>query len=177
MDNERHDIITSLFLDAARSSPGEGMDPDIQICLGILFTLSGEHDKVIDCFKAALASKPEDFLLWNKLGATLAHSQDMEGALEIYFHALELNPNSVRVRYNIAFSCMRLGQHKEAVEHLLIALTLRQRNIAKIHPKIPVTQDSLWNTLKMLMYILNNDELAIHCDTQNLDAFRVKYEF
>ncbi|KAI9028930.1 hypothetical protein CLU79DRAFT_736753 [Phycomyces nitens] len=177
LDNERHDIITSLFLEAARSFPGKEMDPDVQICLGILFTLAREHDKVIDCFKAALSSKPEDFLLWNKLGATLANSQDIEGALEIYFHALELNPNSVRVRYNIAFSCMRIGQHKEAAEHLLTALALRQRNFGTNPPEISTAQDSLWSTLKMIMFMLNDDELAIQCDTQNLSAFKAKFDF
>lgn len=161
----RHAHITNMFLEAARSSPGVEMDADVQVGLGVLFNVSEEYEKAIDCFKAALASRPRDYLLWNKLGATLANSRDSSGAIEAYFNALEISPSYVRARYNLAISCINLGQHREAAEHLLTALALQQSNdgsngaggsvmIDEQGNTVNVPGgmgDNVWSSLRMLM--------------------------
>ena len=163
--DNRHAMITNMFLDAARSSPGEEMDADVQVGLGVLFNVSEEYEKAIDCFKAALASRPQDYLLWNKLGATLANSRDSLGAIEAYFNALEISPTYVRARYNLAISCINLGQQREAAEHLLTALALQQSNDGSNgaggsvmideqgnHVSVPGgMSDNVWSSLRMLM--------------------------
>lgn len=155
---KRHDYITNVFLEAARASPGgEEMDADVQVGLGVLFNMSEDFSKAIDCFKAALLSKPEDYQLWNRVGATLANARDNAGAIEMYLNAIQINPSFVRARYNLAVSYMNLGQHQEAAEHLLSSLSLQRAaalSMNKTHCGMSdSTSDNMWNSLRLLMYM------------------------
>jgi peroxin-5 len=67
----RHGEVTALFLEAARIAPD---DADIHTVLGVLYNLSREYDKAIHAFQTAITLKPDDYSLWNKLGATQANS-------------------------------------------------------------------------------------------------------
>jgi peroxin-5 len=56
--SDRHDFFTDLFIQTALLNPGENLDPDVQVGLGILYNVSEEYNKAIDCFQAALSSRP-----------------------------------------------------------------------------------------------------------------------
>lgn len=47
----------------------------------------------------------QDFLLWNRLGATLANGGLPEEAIDAYRKALDLRPTFTRATYNLGVSC------------------------------------------------------------------------
>uniref|UniRef100_A0A665VJA2 Peroxisomal targeting signal 1 receptor n=1 Tax=Echeneis naucrates TaxID=173247 RepID=A0A665VJA2_ECHNA len=147
--------VQTLFLRAANSDPAQ-VDPQLQCGLGVLFNLSGEYDKAVDCFSAALSVTPQDYLLWNKLGATLANGSRSEEAVAAYRRALELQPGFVRSRYNLGISCVNLGAHRAA----------RGPGGAAAN----MMSDNIWSTLRMALSMMGESSLYAAADRRDLDA-------
>ncbi|KAL1915480.1 uncharacterized protein VTP21DRAFT_6604 [Calcarisporiella thermophila] len=184
INGDRHTFVSSLFLEAARSRPGPEMDADVQIGLGVMFNVSGEYMKAVDCFQAALATRPDDYFLWNKLGATLANAREPQRAIEAYFNALDIQPSYIRARYNLAISSMNLGQYREATEHLLGCLALQAGQVGTSDEQLPAlpksmvnSSEGVWDTLRSVLMMQSREDLAVHCDRKNLGAFRSEFDF
>lgn len=160
-----HDLkeVQNMFLDVVQKTPNQ-VDPDIQEALGVLFNLSSEYDKAVDCFQAALQMAPENAKLWNRLGASLANGTRSVEAVEAYHKALELEPGFIRVRYNVGICCMNLKAYKEAAEHLLTALNVQATSSERSgldvsKDKKQQMSDTIWSTLKMIISLMGRSDL------------------
>lgn len=174
-DQVLHSKVTDMFIKAAQLSPDiANMDVDVQAGLGVLFYGNEEYDKAIDCFRAAISARPDDPLLWNRLGATLANSNHSEEAIEAYYKALELRPSFVRARYNVAVSCINIGCYREAVEHLLSALSLHETGT----DKTAVNSKNLHETLRRVFLAMDRRDLLSKVGPgMDLEAFRSEFNF
>ena len=163
------------FIHAARKLP-QNLDPDVQCGLGVLFNLSGDYDKAVDCFKAALAAKPDDALLWNRLGATLANGNRSEEAIDAYRRALEISPGYIRCRFNLGVSCINLNSHREAAEHFLTVLNFQNAGRGPSQSTSRTAMSSnVWTALRMVLSLLNRQDLYEAVEFKDLN--RLNSEF
>ncbi|KAI9061756.1 TPR-like protein [Trametes sanguinea] len=161
--------VTEAFLKVAREQYSRGeIDPDVQIGLGVLFYTSSDYDRAKDCFEAALSIRPNDYLLWNRLGSSLSNGNKPEEALGAYREALQLRPTYTRAIYNVGVACLNIGAHKEAIEHFLSALAMQESSGG-------AKSEQLWTTLRRAFQAMDRPDLAEMAKPEtNLEAFRDK---
>ncbi|XP_038860369.1 PEX5-related protein [Salvelinus namaycush] len=162
--------VKGLYQEAALLNT-DGVDPDLQTGLGVLFNLSSEFDKAVEAFNSALSVRPEDYLLWNRLGATLANGDHSEEAVEAYTRALELQPGFIRSRYNLGISCINLGAHKEAASNFLTALN--QQRQSQSHQ---VMSANIWAALRIALSMMDRPELFQAANLGDLDRLMKAFE-
>ncbi|XP_039211386.1 PEX5-related protein isoform X4 [Crotalus tigris] len=161
--------VKELFLEGAHHN-GELIDPDLQTGLGVLFHLNGEFNRAIDAFNAALTVRPEDYALWNRLGATLANGDRSEEAVEAYTRALEIQPGFIRSRYNLGISCINLGAYREAVSNFLTALNLQRKSRNQQQVSHPVISGNIWAALRIALSMMDQPELFQAANVGDLDV-------
>jgi peroxin-5 len=161
--------LAEVYIAAAQSSPTQ-VDPQVQVGLGILFNLTKEYHKAVDCFTAALQANPQDAMLWNKLGATLANDNQSEKAVHAYHKALELRPDFVRARYNLGISCINLKAYRESVEHFLSALHFQRSASTNGTTMQGSMSDSIWSSLRLSLMYMGATDLLGPTNEKNLDS-------
>lgn len=158
---ELQDVLV-LFQDAVFLNL-DSVDPDLQTGLGVLFNLSCDFNRAVEAFSAALSVRPQDYLLWNRLGATLANGARSEEAVEAYTRALALQPGFIRSRYNLGISCLHLGAHREAVSNFLAALN-QQRSCSRQQ-----MSEVIWTGLRTAVSTMDRAELLEAAEAGDLD--------
>nr|XP_019043858.1 hypothetical protein I302_07129 [Kwoniella bestiolae CBS 10118]OCF22788.1 hypothetical protein I302_07129 [Kwoniella bestiolae CBS 10118] len=160
----------------ARENPEE-VDADVQVALGVLFNATEEYQKAEDCFLAALSVRPDDWLLYNRLGATLANSGRSNEAIQYYHKALELHPNFVRALFNLAISYINLGQYPLSAQSALDALRIQHSDASEGYSfgqegsnvkSKGVTSDALWNALRSACIHMNRHDLVGSVEQRDL---------
>ncbi|KAL0956400.1 hypothetical protein HGRIS_002547 [Hohenbuehelia grisea] len=178
MTDQFNDLIQCLIA-MATSGAGGDVDADVQIALAVLLNTNEDYGKAKDCFTTALAARPDDWLLYNRVGATMANSGHPQEALQYYYRALELNPLYIRARFNLGISCINLRRYDEAAGHILDALSLQEndgvRDGTGMNEKRGVTSAALWESLKTTCLKMQRVDLATLCDHHDLDGFRANF--
>ncbi|KAF9482155.1 TPR-like protein [Pholiota conissans] len=177
---ERYNQLIACLITMARSETTGDIDADIQIALAVLLNTNEEYEKAQDCFRTALAVRPEDWLLYNRVGATMANSGRAEEALNYYYRALELNPAYIRARFNLGISCINLRRYEEAAQHILDALVLQEsdgvRDNTGSNEKRGVVSTALWDSLKTTCLHMQRADLAALCDLKDVEGFRNSFQ-
>lgn len=174
----RHQRLAHTLMAMARSGvAGEGaIDADIQVALGVLFNSCSEYDKAVDCFRAALSARPDDWLLYNRIGATLSNSGRSQESLEYYHHALQLRPDFARCHFNLSISCLNMKMYQEAAEHAYTALTLQSASDTDGMQEAPrdLQNNSLWEILRVSLELMHRPDLAQKCELHDVDALQLE---
>lgn len=156
---------TLTLFNEALATPVGRTDVDVQIGLGLLYNLTYDYDQAAEMFGAALAQRPDDSMLWNKLGATLANSNKNDQAIDAYMHALQIRPGYIRAHSNLAISLINADQPVEAAKEFLRALELDP------------SAEHIWENLKIAFSMMHREDLAEKTELRDPDFFRSDLDF
>ncbi|EEY59541.1 peroxisomal targeting signal 1 receptor, putative [Phytophthora infestans T30-4] len=160
-DGSLMDEVMQLMLQARAHDPS---DSDVQVVLGVLYNVSKDYDAAVSSFKAATDSQPDEYALWNKIGATLANSARSSEAIPAYHRALELKPRYARGWLNLGISHANLGNYEEATKCYLQALSLNNR------------ADHIWSYLRICFTCMERFDLVKIADTKDIARFREEFK-
>jgi peroxin-5 len=134
-------------------------DAELLSALAILFFIKREYDSSIELFNQALNLDPTNYLLMNKVGATLAHLGRADEAIKFYHRALDIRPNYVRVWVNIGIAYAYKNLYPEAANFYLNALSFRP------------DAKHIWSYLHTCFLSMQRYDLLSQISTQNPKTF------
>jgi peroxin-5 len=155
--------VQTLLLRALEFDPTDAAD--VHEALGVVYNVSRDYEAAVASFRKAIELRPDDYQLWNKLGATLANSNQSDKALPAYHHALQLKPKYARAWLNMAISHSNLQNYGEAARCYLQTISL---NPSAVH---------CWSYLRIALSCSERWDLIPFAASQDLKAFRDHYDF
>ncbi len=156
-DGTLMDEIMQLMLQAREF---DATDPDVHIILGVLYNVSRDFDSAVASLRQALSLRPDDYSLWNKLGATQANGNRGLEAMPAYEKALQMKPKYARAWLNMGISYANLGNYSKAVRGYLKAL--------KLNPQA----SHVWSYLRIAFTCMERFDLLKLVDERNVDLFK-----
>ena len=138
---------------------------DVLEALGVVCNVTREFDEAAECFRTATTLRPDDYQLFNKLGATLANSNRSDEAQDAYQSALAIKPKYARAWLNLAISHSNLKNFDEASRCYLQALSLNPR------------AGHVWSYLRIALTCSEKWELLPIAALQDLKAFQEHFDF
>lgn len=115
------DDLIQKFEQAKTTNP---KDIDLLTSLGVLYFIKREYQAAVEHFQETLNIDPNNYLLWNKFGAAIAHLGQNDVAQQAYFKALDNKPNYVRAWVNLAMAHGSNRDYQNSVNFYLNALAL-----------------------------------------------------
>jgi tetratricopeptide (TPR) repeat protein len=162
------DALSQLKEMMALAAGKNKLDADIRLVMGVLQASGGDLAGAIASFEEATALEPDDYGLWNKLGAVRANLQDpgpmFSEAIPAYRNALKLKPKYTRAWANMALSYAALDQAPKACKCYLEALRLN-----------PSAQQH-WASLRIALGKMGKEELVEKTQAQNPELFVSDFE-
>ena len=133
--------------------------PQVHIILGVLYNVSRDFDSAVASLRRALSIRPNDYSLWNKLGATQANGNRGLEAMPAYEKALQMKPKYARAWLNMGISYANLGNYTKAVKGYLEAL--------KLNPQA----NHIWSYLRIAFSCMERFDLLKLTDSQDVNLF------
>jgi len=139
-------------------------DSELSTCLAVLNFIKRDYHTSVHYWNDALQYDPNNYSLWNKLGATLAHLGRAEEAMEAYHRALEFKPNYVRTWVNLGIAHAFKGEFEDAARFYLSALAMN-----------PEAQH-VWSYLQTTLLSLQRYDLLKLVAERDIEGFRKEFD-
>ena len=148
--------VMAMLKEAARQIPN---DADVQTVLGVMAHLTRNYEEAVNAFQRATSLRPEDYSLWNKIGATRANGAESADAIGAYRRALDIKPNYVRAWSNMGIGYANQGRYAESLPYYVRALALN-----------PNPESATWGYVRISLGCIGRLDLMQHCDNRDVGA-------
>lgn len=149
------------FEQARASNP---QDPELATSLAVLYFIARDYKASVSLFNEALKYDTNNYSLWNKLGATLAHLGRADEAVEAYNRALEFKPNYVRAWVNLGIAHAYRGDFEDAARFYLSALSMNPG------------AEHVWSYLQTTLMSLQRYDLLKLIANRDIEGFKKEFD-